>query len=197
MPWYQLAKLLHFLGLLSMGGYAMFYARIGGRLRGATTLADARTWLGLLLAARGMFHGGAGMLLLSGIVMMGMRWHGAFPFAAIGMITLLAIWLVGIVPGRHLRALNRAVPTTDGPLPPELRGALVRPFPWMFGFATNLATLGVLVIMTLKPGWGLSAGIVLVMAALGGVIGRAAVQREGREDRAEPRTRETAARALR
>jgi hypothetical protein len=194
MRWYELTKLLHFMGLLSMGGYAMFYARIGGRLRGAATVGDARTWLGLLRASRGMLHGGAGLLLLSGIIMIGMRWHGAFPFATIGMIALLAIWLVGIIPGRHLRALDNVMPTNDGPVSPELRAALVRPLPWMVGFAANLSTLGVLFIMTVKPGWGLTTGIVIGMAALGAVIGRSAVQRESREPQpGQPaRARETA-----
>jgi hypothetical protein len=184
MPWYELAKILHFMGLVSMAGYSVFYARIGPRLRGATTVGDARTWLGLLRVARGMFHGGAGMLLVSGIVMVAMRWRGSFPFATIGMITLLVMWLAGTVAGRHLRAINSVLPTTDGPVSPALRAILLRPGPWTVGFATNLATLGVLFVMTLKPGWGVATGIVAAMAAIGAAIGRAAAQREGSRDAA-------------
>ena len=65
----------------------------------------ALVWLNV---TRGMLNGGAAMMLASGLVMTGMRWRGAVPFTAVGLVALLLIWVASIINNRHLRDVLRA-----------------------------------------------------------------------------------------
>jgi hypothetical protein len=178
MRWYELAKIVHFMGLIALFGFFMINLRAGTQLRAATQLADVRTWLGLLQGSRRMLHGGSGLLLISGIVMIAIRWRGPFPFATVGMFTLLLIWSLSVVGGRHLRTIRAAIPSGNGSIPDGLRGIILAPWPWAVMAAINGAAAGVLFIMTWKPGWVGAAATVLLTSAAGAVIGNASVRRQ-------------------
>jgi hypothetical protein len=169
---YEIARSVHFLGLIALFGFFVIHARAGPRLRRATTLHESRTWLGMLEAARPMFHGGTGMLLLSGIVMAGLRWRGSLPFVMIGMVTLLVGWIIaGLVSGRHLRAIRSALPEGEGPLPVEVSRLIQTRGASAAMMSTNGAAIAVLFIMTMKPGWLASVGAVAALSAVGGIVG--------------------------
>jgi hypothetical protein len=178
MRWYELAKIVHFMGLVALFGFFMINLRSGMQLRAATQLNDVRTWLGVLQGARGMLHGGSGLLLISGVVMIALRWRGPFPFATIGMLTLLAIWALSVVGGRHLRAMHAAVPSGNGPIPDGLRAIIFAPRPWAVTAAMNGAAAGVLFVMTWKPEWIGAAATVLLTSAAGAMIGNASIRRQ-------------------
>lgn len=172
MPWYELAKVVHFLGFIALLGFFVIYSRTGPRLRAATEMREVRVWLSLLDMARPMMPGGAVMLILSGIAMAALRWRGPYSFLTVGLVTVLAIWIVAaIVGGRHLRAMHAAATADAGPVPPELSRLILNPAPWATLFALNTAALGVMFVMTTKPGWAWTVGVVAGLAILGGVIG--------------------------
>jgi hypothetical protein len=181
MPWYQLTKIVHFMGLVSLVCAFMIYPRVGEKLRGATTLRDARGWLGFLDITRGMFHGGAGMTLLSGIVMTGMRWRAPTAFATVGLIALPIIWITfAVVCAPHMRAMHAALGDAEGPVSPAAAAVLNTPRPWIAIVAMNLTAIGVLFEMTLKLDW---LGAILLVAAgaiLGTVIGSSSMRRKGK-----------------
>ena len=188
MPWYQLLKGVHLLGLVPLAGVFVIYLRAGPRLRAASTLHDVRSWLGLLELTRGMFHAGAAMMLVSGAVMAGLQWRAPHPFIAVGMITLLAMWIAfALTASRHLRAMRAAVGTGDGAIVPTLAETIRTPLPWITMFAINFAAVGLIFLMTLKLGWGGAIALVLVLAALGVFAGRAATRRELTTDAAPSR----------
>lgn len=172
MPWYELTKVVHFLGLIALFGAFAIYARAGGYLRSATTLAGVRGSLVWLDATRPMLNGGAGMVLVSGLAMASLRWRAPVPFVAVGLITLLLIGMVSTVNNRHLKTLSAAIPPGDGSPSPELRAIILQPLPWTVAFARNTAALGALLIMTLKTGWVASIAIVLALAVIGAAVGR-------------------------
>lgn len=172
MPWYELTKLVHFLGFIALFGAFAIHARAGGYLRGATTVAGIRGALVWLDATRAMLNGGMAMMLASGLVMVGLRWRGAVPFTTIGMIVLLLIGAASLISNRHLRAIAAAIPAGDGPPSAELHAVIREPSPWTVALSRNTAALGVLIIMTLKTGWIASIAIVIVLATLGALIGR-------------------------
>ena len=189
MPWYQLLKAVHFMGLIALAGAFVIYPRAGAQLRSATTLQGARSWLGLLEATRGMFHGGAAMMLATGAAMTGMQWRAPHAFITVGMIALLLMWIGFSVTGsRHLRAIRAAIGSGDGPLSPSLAQLIRSPGPWRAMFAVNLSALGVLFEMTLKLGWGGAIALVLAFATLGLVVGTAVMRadRTSRETATEP-----------
>jgi hypothetical protein len=169
---YEVARIVHFLGLIALFGFFVIHARAGPRLRRANTVHEIRTWLGMLEAARPMFHGGVGMLLLSGIVMAGLRWRGNLPFVTIGMVTLMVGWIfAGLVSRRHVRAIRAALPDGEGPLPVDLSRLIQTRGAWAAMMSTNGAAMAVLLIMTIKPGWLASVGAVAALSALGGIVG--------------------------
>jgi hypothetical protein len=172
MGWYELAKVVHFMGLIALFGFFVIYARAGERLRAAGTLAEARAWLGMLEATRGMLPGGAGMFIVSGATMAALRWRGAYPFMVVGFVTLLAIWVLWAMVGpRHLRAMRAVVGDAEGPVSPAVARAILEPAPWGTTGALNGAALGVLFVMTTKVGWVAAIAIVVLLATLvGGVF---------------------------
>ena len=171
MPWYEITKVVHFLGLIALFGAFAIYARAGAHLRTATASSGVRGALVWLDATRAMVNGGMIMMLISGIVMVAIRWRGAVPFTTVGLITLVLIGAVSVIVNRHLRDITAALPAGDGAPPAELRAIIMRPTPWAVSLGRNAAALGVLLIMTLKTGWLASVLIVVVLAAVGAVIG--------------------------
>jgi hypothetical protein len=179
MGWYEIAKVVHFMGLTALVGFFIIYSRVGPRLRAATDMQEVRVWLGLLDLARPMMPGGAVMLLLSGLTMAALRWRGPYPFLTVGLVAVLVIWIgAAIVGGRHLRAMHAAAATAgSGAVPPELARVMREPRPWITLFALNLAALGVLFVMTTKLGWTAAVGVVLAMSSFGAVLASRLVRR--------------------
>ena len=172
MGWYEIAKVVHFMGLIAMFGFFVVYARAGERLRAATTLGEVRGWLGMLEATRGMIPGAAVMFAVSGFAMAWLRWRGPHPFLVVGLVTLVSIWIVWTLVGaRHLREIRAAAGAGDGPLPVSLRNIILDPARWGIMGALNGAALGVLFVMTTKLGWiGAITVVALVAALVGGVF---------------------------
>ena len=178
MRWYELARIVHFMGLIALFGSLMINMRAGAQLRAATQLDDARAWLGALLGARIMLHGGSGLLLISGIMMIALRWRGSFPFATIGMATLLLMWLLSVVGGRHLRSIQAATKGGHGPIPEGLRTIILAPRPWAVMAAINGAGAGVLFVMTWKPGWPGAIATILLASLAGALIANTSMRRQ-------------------
>jgi hypothetical protein len=170
--WYQLALVVHFLGLLAIAGFFVIYSRAGPALRKATDMAEIRVWLGMLDSTRPMMPAAGVLLILSGFAMASMRWRGPYPFVTVGLVTLIIIWiLAAVVGGRHRRAMQAAAGTATGAVPPELSRVILTPRPWATMFALNLAALGVLFVMTTKIGWVAAISVVVVLAIIGAFLG--------------------------
>jgi len=179
MGWYEIAKVLHFLGLIALFGFFVIWSRAGGKLRATDTAIEARTWLGLLDMTRPMLPSAAAMLGGSGIVMAALRWRGPYPFVAVGLVTVIVIWVVwALVGARHLRAMRAVVGESDGPLPPTAARLILDPTPWGVLGLLNGAALGVLFVMTTKLGWFAALSVVVGLAALLGGAFTASVQRQ-------------------
>lgn len=165
MDWYEIAKVVHFLSLIALFGFFIIHARAGARLRRAKSRAELRTWLDMLDTTRGMIPGGALMFLVSGFAMASLRWRGPYAFLTIGLAVLVLIVLGWMFSGaRHLRAIRAATGDGDGDVWPDLRRLVLDPLPWGITRALNGAALGVVIVMTMKPGWVPSLAIVVVLA---------------------------------
>jgi len=169
---YEIAKFFHFLGLVALAGFFIIYSRAGPQLRKAKDMKEVQTWLGVLQSTRPMMPAGAILLLLSGLTMGALRWKGPYPFMVVGLLTLLVIWIgTAIADGRHLRAMRAAASGQTGAVPPELSRLILNPTPWATLFALNLATFGVLFVMTTKIGWIGAISVVAALAIIGAIIG--------------------------
>jgi hypothetical protein len=173
MGWYEIAKVVHFLGFIALFGFFVIYSRAGPALRKATDLGQVRVWLGLLEAARPMMPAAAIMMFASGFAMAGLRWRGPYPFLTVGIVTLLVIWItVAVVGGGHRRAIRAAAGTqTEGPVSAELSRVIFDSRPWATLFALNTAALGVMFVMTTKIGWVPAISVVIGLSLFGALVG--------------------------
>ena len=174
---YNIALFIHFVGLISVFGGFVIVARAGSRLRAATDMEQVRTWLALLTTTGPMFGAGYGMLLLSGIYMMATRWRGAHPWLIVAMLSLLAIWIVGgAILGRRVRAMNAAAAETKGSISGELALQIANPSLWRTVGTLNGLAMGVVFVMTIKPGWLVSLSVAAIAAAIGAAVGAASAR---------------------
>jgi len=189
MGWYEIAKVVHFMGLIALFGFFVVWSRAGRKLRAAATANEARTWLTLLDMTRPMLPSGAVMLAASGIAMAALRWRGAHPFVAVGLVAVLLIWLGWAIVGvRHLRAMRAAVGDSAGPVPASAAAVILDPAPWGVLGLLNGAALGVLFVMTTKLGWVAAVAVVVALAGIVGVAFTVGVRRQ--RDAAASRTME-------
>lgn len=168
---YTFAIFLHIVGALGV------FAALGlewtslANLRRASTAAQAREWARLLRIARTL-EGPAGLTILATGIYMSMRW-GQQAWIGLGLLGLIAIGaLGGAVIGRRAAAIGKSMPTDDEePIPDSLRrrlddGAL--------RLATRLRLclgLGVVFLMSVKPGGALALAAMGVALTAGLILG--------------------------
>ena len=169
---YSVALFVHILGVITLFGVIAFQQVGAMRLRAATTAQEVRLWSGVLRPTGRMLPASGALLLASGLYM-GRSWPRGTPLVVVGFVTLLAMAVVGgAVIGRWLAAIGRASVVAAGdPIGPDLSRLIRDPAGSIALSAVSGAALGVVWLMTNKPGWVASVWIVTGATALGGVIG--------------------------
>src|SRR5512146_1116111 len=121
---YSISLFLHIVGAL--GIFASLAIEQAGlvNLRRASTNAQAREWLALLRVLQRIQGPSALVLLVTGLYMMATHWsHQAW--AGLGLVGMVLMAIIGaVVTGRRMKAIGRALPAGDGPLPGALRARL-------------------------------------------------------------------------
>jgi hypothetical protein len=170
---HEVAMFVHLLGVITLFGGIGLQQRGGTRLRQATTVGEVRQWLGLVRPTGRMLPAAVLILLASGLYMTAEEWTPATPWIATAAATVLAMAAVGAgMLGRRFRAVGIAsADTTEGPVPPLLAGLLGAPSVWAALSGVNGAALGVLWLMTNKPGWATSVGVVVGATVIGAAVG--------------------------
>ena len=180
---YSLALFLHVLGALGM------FAALGiewvslRNLSKAANAQEARGWLGLFMVLRRFYPLSFFTILVSGIYMMAVSWGGA-PWIAIGLLGLLALpAIAGIMTARRVRRIG---PELGGSaeLDESLKARLSDPALRLSHRLRVGLAVGIVFLMTVKPGWIGSLIAVAAFTALGGLSALAA--REPAERGAAP-----------
>lgn len=168
-----LALFAHIVGalLLFVGIGALWISAL--RLRSARIVAQAREWSGLARVA-GRIGPIAGVLILvPGIYLMATEW-GATPWILVTIGAMLLLMMPGmIIAGRGLGAIRVALAASaDGDaLPADVRRQIERPMVWTAVQVWAATSLGVVFLMTTKPGWTGSLVVIAVAVALGLAVG--------------------------
>ena len=145
--------------------------------------------MGFLRPAAGLFPVAVVVLLGSGLYMMSRAWSLGTPFVAVGLTTVVLMAAVGAsVLRSRFEVIGRAsAEAGDGPIPPQIDRMVASPVTWVVLSAINGATLGVVWVMTNKPGWAAAPAIVAALAAVGGGVGAyLAGRRTGQRSGARP-----------
>jgi hypothetical protein len=165
MTLYAFALFLHVVGVLLLfaaittEGIALF------QLRRATTTSQVVTWQGVAKLARVFGPASVVAILVPGLYMMATSW-GWVPWIAVGLLAWVAIAVMGAVNGIRLSVVVAAA-TSD---PHRIHDLHARPF--AVSWVTRLAlSLGIVFLMTDKPGLLWAVLSVAVAAGIGVVAG--------------------------
>ena len=172
---YSIALFLHLVGVLALfAGIALEQTGLR-QLRNARSLAQVREWMTLLRGLRRIDAPAALTILVSGGYL---AEHGAGHHAwiAAGIVGMVLMAVLGIAVGRaRLLAIAAAIPATDGPIPPSLRGRLDNPVLRASAATRAAIGLGIVFDMAVKP--AAAGAVIALVAAL--VIGAATLFARG------------------
>ena len=166
MTFYSIALFLHIVGALGL------FVALGLEwmsllyLRRATTTEQAREWLNAFGLLRWVGPISMGTILLPGFYMMATTWGGV-AWIGIALAAMILLAVVGaVLTGSRMAAIGRAVPAESGSLSPAFRQRLHDPF-LLASIQTRVAiALGIVFLMTVKPGLGgalLTIGVAIIL----------------------------------
>lgn len=176
---YRIALFLHVCGALAL--FAAIAIELVGTFgfRRATTVEQVRMYSRIVKITDPMFPLAAVTLLVAGIVLTITSYSFGTPFVVVGIVTLVAMAILGpAVQGKTWKAVEEAAhDLPDGPVPPDLRRLMENPAAWASTGGSVLGAVGVIAIMTMKPGWGVAIALVVTGYAIGALAGRMLVVR--------------------
>jgi len=148
---YAIVLFLHIVGALG------FFVALGLEwvgllsLRQVSTIEPACEWLGALDRLRRVGPISMGLLLLSGAYMMHSAWGGV-PWIIIALAAMVLMIVPGVISGRRLAALGRAIASESGALSSAFRQRLLDPILWASIQTRVGIAVGIVFLMTVKPG---------------------------------------------
>lgn len=179
MTGYEFALFLHICGVIVLFSAISLELVAGRQLFGARDVATVRTWTGVLAVNGRLFPIAVLVLIATGLFMTFDTWEITTPWVLTSLITLIGMSGLGsTVQGRRLQAVHQsAAALPDGPTAAPLQAQILDPVMWTSIGASDGAGLGIVFLMTTKPGWLGSLAVVVVAALVGAAIGRAAAGR--------------------
>jgi hypothetical protein len=186
MNFYSIALFAHIVGALG------FFVALGvewmsvRQLWHAATAEQVSGWMHIAIGVRRLGMASMLTLLASGFFMMAIaQIGGAWVIVAFWSLILLAILAVTLS-FRRMRAITRAMTAQIGAVSLSLHPLLRHPLLWV-AIQTRVAiALGIVFLMTVKPGWSGSLLTIGVAAVLGLVSALPLVNRERAQE--EPAT---------
>ncbi|MBW3619480.1 MAG: hypothetical protein KY461_04495 [Actinobacteria bacterium] len=170
---------LHVLAATGLVGGGIVQVLAGTRVRTARTGRELASWAGFARQAGLLIAGSAVLSLLTGGHLAGAVWTTdarsgfSYPFITLGVIGLVLLAPAGPMLGgpRLRRLVAEGNEIGDAGLPAALRAEAGAPSLW--GPVHSLLGLGIgmVALMTYKPGWFTGAVVLLVTFALGWVGG--------------------------
>jgi hypothetical protein len=160
MSLYSIVVFLHIVGALGLfAALGLEWAGIHNLRRVAST-GQAREWIRLLGTLRFVGGPSALTLLVTGVYLSATQWGGR-AWIGLGLAGLVLIAaLGGGLTGRRVGAIARALPAMDGPIPADLGRLLNDPVLILSAWLRTALALGIVFIMSSKPG---GAGALTVM----------------------------------
>ena len=176
---YGVALFVHILGVVTFFSALALAQTTGKLLRGAATVEQVRSLMGVLQPTRRMFPWSAALLLASGLYMTAQVWTFTTSWVVVGIVTLVALIGVGttLVGQRFAQVGMMAGTSEGGPVPDQLRTLIAEPTKWIVLSGNSAAAVGLVWLMTNKPGWVASISIVVVLWIAGALGGRASTAR--------------------
>ena len=175
----NVALFIHILGVATLFTAMGFLQRGGAKVRTASTAEEMRLWLSLVETTGRMFPLALLFILGSGLYMTDQVWSFDTPWIAVAIVSVVLMGVVGgAVVGRGFSAMGRAAAAVSSSS--DLAQAVGAPLPWIAATALNGMAIGLVWLMTIKPGWTQSILVVSILTVIGALIGSAMVRRPAR-----------------
>ncbi len=164
---YTIVLFLHIVGALGLFiSLGLEWASLA-YVRRASTSEVAREWLGLRSWVMRLGPASLALLLLTGLYMMATSWGAvAWIIVALGALVLIAI-IGGVLTGTRQGPIERAAAAERGAVSPALQQRLNDPLLWVSIETRTAIALGIVFLMTIKPGWIGSLLTIVVAVAVG------------------------------
>ncbi|MGH2717436.1 MAG: hypothetical protein ACRDJU_02500 [Actinomycetota bacterium] len=175
MSGYKVALFFHIVGVVTLFAAMGIQQVVGAQLRSAGSVRELRQWMQAIRPTGLALPLAAAVILISGFVMTAQQWTMSTPWIATGFVTLLAMAAIGATVLRSgftkIGKASAAAMHDDGPIPAETARLRAAPQLWIGMGVMDGAAVGVLWLMTTKPGGALPVAVVLVAAAIGAALG--------------------------
>jgi len=167
MNYYSIALFLHVVGALG------FFIALGlewtrlRQIRSATTSEQVRESMLIYKSVRRFGMASMLTILIFGFYLSAVAWGSvAWINVALGSLVLI-IALTVVLTRPRITAMERALPTEKGPLSPTLRQLANHPLLWVSIQTRAAIALGIVFLMTVKPGLGGSLLTIGIAAVVG------------------------------
>jgi hypothetical protein len=183
---YSIALFFHITGALG------FFVSLGlewvglRQIRSATTTEQVRQGMRLSGSTRRLGDASMMTILVFGFYMAAVAWGGAaWIVVALGVVVVLIAFSHALTDPR-MAAIGRALATEKGPLSPSLQQLANHPLLWISMQTRVAVALGIVFLMTNKPGWVgslLTIGVATVLGlAFSLLMKRSQLVQEGSTD---------------
>ncbi len=163
---YSIALFFHIVGALGFSAaLGLEWTRLR-QIQGATTTEQVRASMQIYKSVRRFGMASMLTILVFGFYMAAVAWGGpAWITVALGSLVLI-IALTVVLTRPRIAAIEQALHSEKGPLSPDLHQLANHPLLWI-SIQTRVAiALGVVFLMTVKPGWVgslLTIGVAIVL----------------------------------
>ena len=180
MSWYNVALIVHIVGVLTLFITLGLQWLSMLRLRRAGSLTQVRKWSGLATRVLRLAPVSGALILGAGVYMTVVAWTLLTAWIDVALAAMLIMMILGMgVVGRRLTAIQRTAAevtrdvqaSTGDAIPAALRSRIDDPALWVSMQTALAVVLGIVVLMNAKPSLSASIVVVIVSLALGVVIG--------------------------
>lgn len=179
----HIALFIHICGVLTLFGSAALEITSLARLRRTTSVAVGRAWASLNVPLEYSFPAAVVALIASGLYQLheNADFKQAQPWAMTALVMLVGLAILGAaINGRRMMAIYEALQEEpDGPIPTSIQARIHDPVLLTSIQSMAVAILGVVLMMTVKPGLRDSV-IVAVVSLLVGAASAQLMLRSGR-----------------
>ncbi len=193
MTLYPFALFAHIIGVLGMFiAIALEFTGMLG-MRRARTIEQVRTWANLSVVPEKVFPFSGLLILVDGVYMALVGWGWQVAWIDVSLLALILMFTLGPLINSHRpRMIHRAAGQAPaGSIPQALARQIEDPVLWTCVQTLNMMALGVVFLMTTKPGWPGSLGVLVVSVLLGLLSLSLTARRRGRAAVVEAQAQDT------
>lgn len=184
---YALALFAHILGVLGLFIAMGLQWLVAVRLQRAQTIGEAREWSSLIGIVGKMGPASGALVVVAGVYMTLARWSVQAPWIVVSLGAMVVMMALGMgVTTRRMKAVHRAaLAEPEGEwISQGLWRQINDPVLWIAAHTAGSIALGVVFLMTTKP--GLSGSLLVVAVALALGVGVGAITAKRRQEPSEP-----------